>query len=167
MKKNAFTLIELMITIAILGILTAIVMPTMQDHIKKAKESAAKDNLRILRTAIERYAADHAGVPPGGKNKSAGLNYLDMLVQLTKTTTLNGTVTNDKVNGFGPYLSKLPANPFNNKVMIKVLGAGNALTPDDIDESSIIHGWVYQPQTKQITINQPGNDSEGKPFFDY
>ncbi|MHC4236894.1 MAG: type IV pilin protein, partial [Planctomycetota bacterium] len=48
-----------MIVVTILGSLAAIVIPEFSGHIQKAKESAAKDNLRILRQAIERYAQDH------------------------------------------------------------------------------------------------------------
>ena len=64
-SNDGFTLVELMIVVAILGVLAAIVLPEFAGHIQQAKESAAKDNLRILREAIERYAADHNGVPPG------------------------------------------------------------------------------------------------------
>ena len=50
--KRAFTLVEILIVVALLGILAAIALPTFQDHIQQARESAAKDNLRILRNAI-------------------------------------------------------------------------------------------------------------------
>ncbi len=66
--KYAFTLVEILIVVAILGILAAIVLPTFQDHVQQARESAAKDNLRILRNAIEVYAAQHNDVPPGYPN---------------------------------------------------------------------------------------------------
>ena len=46
--KKAFTLVETLIVVAILGILTAIALPTFRGHIAEAKESAAKDILRIL-----------------------------------------------------------------------------------------------------------------------
>ncbi|GAH74356.1 unnamed protein product, partial [marine sediment metagenome] len=63
--KKAFTLVEILIVVAILGILAAIVIPQFQAHSQEAKEAAAKDNLRILRNAIELYAVQHGGVPPG------------------------------------------------------------------------------------------------------
>ena len=66
--KKAFTLVEVLIVVAILGILAAIVLPVFRSHSQKAKESAAKDNLRILRNTIEIYAAQHNGIPPGYKN---------------------------------------------------------------------------------------------------
>ena len=63
--KKAFTLVEILIVVTILGILAAIALPTFQGHIIQAKEAAAKDNLRILRNAIELYAAQHNDMPPG------------------------------------------------------------------------------------------------------
>ena len=63
--KKAFTLVEILIVVAILGILATIALPTFQSHPQEAKESAAKDNLRILRNAIELFTAQHNDVPPG------------------------------------------------------------------------------------------------------
>ena len=51
--KKAFTIIELMIVIAILGILAAITLPSIQGHIASAKEATAKDNLHTFRVALE------------------------------------------------------------------------------------------------------------------
>jgi general secretion pathway protein G len=65
MRKKAFSLIELMIVVSILGIMAAIVAPLFRDNIQKTKEAAAKDSLRILRTAIEAYAAKNNGISPG------------------------------------------------------------------------------------------------------
>ena len=63
--KKAFTLVELLIVVAILGIMAAVVMPLISDHVQKAKESAAKDSLRAMRGAIGAYAAKNNDVPPG------------------------------------------------------------------------------------------------------
>ena len=53
--KKAFTLVELMIVVAILGILAAIVIPEFQSHSEQASESAAKETLRTIRQQIEYF----------------------------------------------------------------------------------------------------------------
>ena len=52
MKKSAFTLYEVMIVIVLLGILVAIVVPTLQGQTTNARESAVKDCLMTMRTQI-------------------------------------------------------------------------------------------------------------------
>lgn len=50
--QYGFTLVELMIIVAILGILAAIALPEFQGHTQKARESTAKENLRLLRIGL-------------------------------------------------------------------------------------------------------------------
>ena len=53
LARRAFTLVEVLIVVAILGILAAIVMPEVQGYTEKAKESAAKENLRQIRSVLQ------------------------------------------------------------------------------------------------------------------
>jgi prepilin-type N-terminal cleavage/methylation domain-containing protein len=87
MKKKAFTLVELIIVVTILGILASLVIPTFQGHIVQAKETAAKDNLKVIRTQIEVYKMQHDSVPPGYINGSGAPTAL-LALQFTATTTV-------------------------------------------------------------------------------
>ncbi len=151
--KKAFTLVEVVIVVAILGIVAAIAVPQFQNHTQQARESAAKDNLRILRQAIERYAIEHNGVPPGYPNNdtSRSPNYLALRMQMINS---------------GNYLSQMPENPFNNIDEIRLLDNGE-IFPESPEQTDT-HGWIYQPSTKTIRLNWEGTDSQtGQSYFDY
>ena len=64
-RKRAFTLVELLVVIIIIGILAAVAIPQFGDSSADAKVSALKENLRTLRTAIEKYHIQHTAVYPG------------------------------------------------------------------------------------------------------
>lgn len=59
MRKEGFTLVELMIVIAILGILTSIAVPMYRGYITSAKRAEAKSNLETIRLLEEQYYADN------------------------------------------------------------------------------------------------------------
>ena len=62
--KRGFTLIELMIVVAIIGILAAIAIPKFADLIRKSNEGATKGNLGAVRSALSIYYGDLEGVYP-------------------------------------------------------------------------------------------------------
>jgi general secretion pathway protein G len=62
-RRFGFTLIELMIVMAIISIIVAIAVPMYQKSIVRAKESVLKQNLFSLRTVIDEYTYDKAKAP--------------------------------------------------------------------------------------------------------
>jgi prepilin-type N-terminal cleavage/methylation domain-containing protein len=62
--KRGFTLIELMIVVAIIGILAAIAIPKFAELIRKSSEGASKGNLGALRSAMSIYYGDMEGQYP-------------------------------------------------------------------------------------------------------
>lgn len=62
--RTGFTLIELMIVVAIVGVLAAIAIPKFADLIRKSQEGATKGALSSLRAAIRVYYGDNEGAYP-------------------------------------------------------------------------------------------------------
>ena len=62
-RRSGFTLIELMIVMAIVTILVSIAVPMYQKSIVRAKESVLRNNLFTLRTVIDEYTYDKQKAP--------------------------------------------------------------------------------------------------------
>lgn len=63
-KTRGFTLIELMLVVAIIGLLAAIAIPKFADLVVKAKEAVIKGHLGAIRSALNIYYADNEGRYP-------------------------------------------------------------------------------------------------------
>lgn len=62
--QTGYTLLELMIVVAIAGILVTLAVPSFQRSAVKAREAALKQNLFTLRTVMDQHYADHGVYPP-------------------------------------------------------------------------------------------------------
>lgn len=62
-KKNGFTLIELLVVMAIIATLLSIVAPRYFNSIEKAKEAVLKQDLHIMRDAIDKFHSDMGSYP--------------------------------------------------------------------------------------------------------
>ena len=61
MSRKGFTLVELLIAVAIIGILVAIAVPNYIGLEDRAKEAGVKVNMHVLRLALEDFAAQTIG----------------------------------------------------------------------------------------------------------
>lgn len=68
-KKKGFTLLELLVVLAILAILIAIAIPVYNTQKEKAARTAHNANVRVLETAVESYKQDNNGNLPDGLDK--------------------------------------------------------------------------------------------------
>ena len=148
--RKAFSIAELTIVVAIIGILAALVVPCFRNQTMQAKESAAKYDLRVLRNAIELYAVRHGGVGPGYAMDDPG-------------GALGEGFFRDQMLAPGSCLRRMPQNPFNALDSIMVLNNGDAFPA----QATGTFGWIYQPATKTIRLDWPGNDERGMRYFDY
>ena len=115
--QQGFTLIELMIVVAIIGILAAVAIPAYGDYTARAQVSEAMTLTAGLKTPVTEYVSDNGAVPPfvttiGGTNAGKYVNLITIsgqtnagLTSVTISATLNTGGVNSKIAGshFGMY----------------------------------------------------------------
>jgi type IV pilus assembly protein PilA len=118
--QQGFTLIELMIVVAIIGILAAVALPAYQDYTIRAKMSEVILAASACRTSItEMYQT--GGTPPGangwGCESSAGTRYTKQVetdtngvIKVTIGTGIESTNVDNKIVVLGPYINGTAAN---------------------------------------------------------
>ena len=120
--KSGFTLVEILIVVVILGILAAIVIPQFTEASTEAKTSSLCTDLQTMRSQIELYKVQHNDDLPGAGTAS-------FEESMTQKTDITGAP--DAAGAYGPYLQKIPTNPFNDLNTVQVeagntgLGGGN------------------------------------------
>lgn len=113
MKKNsskkAFTIIELMVVITIIGILASLVAPKFMGKLETAKVKTTKSQLEMLSTALDSFNLDTGRYP----TESEGLKVL-----WTKSKDIKGYD--------GPYLPKpVEADAWGNPYVYKTTSSGD------------------------------------------
>lgn len=71
-RTAGFTLIELMIVVAILGILSAVAYPSYQNYIRKSRRADAHTLLQAAQLAQEKWRLNHVDYYPGGAANASG-----------------------------------------------------------------------------------------------
>ncbi len=147
--KKGFTLIELMIVVAIIGILAAIAIPKFADLITKSRESSIKGSLGAVRGAITIYYSDTEGTWPGPDGAAA--SFVNALTLSGKyLEALPGITIPKNSNGNGGH-SAVAAN-----VAPAIGAAANA------------GGWVYvSSATGQFLVNCNEQDTKAVVWSTY
>ena len=170
MKRTAFTLVEILIVVVILGILAAIVIPTFASCTAAANNSCLAQDLAMLKRMILVYKAQHLETAPGYPNgdRTVAPTETAFVDQTTMASNTNGATAAKGTPGYqyGPYMERLPANPYVEVAVqrsVLVLG-DNEPFPAMPDNQ---HGWICKPATQEVRAGNTGSDESGKLYYDY
>lgn len=130
--RRAFTLIELLLVLVILGVLAALVVPKFTNRSQQARETAAKSDISTIENQINAFEIDVGRFPSSEEGLSA-------------LVAAPSNVTSWK----GPYLQRgLPKDPWGNDYVYKFPGTNNAngfdlysFGPDGREGTDDIGNW--------------------------
>lgn len=80
--QRGFTLIEMMIVVAIIAILVTILVPNLMRARAQAQTAACESNLKEIATALELYETDHDAYPASGNVDSSNTDFLPYVQQV-------------------------------------------------------------------------------------
>ena len=145
LKSKGFTLIELMIVVAIIGILAAIAIPRFAQMLEKSREGSTKGNLGALKSAASIYYGDWQGIWPQSLDTKTTITfsrYMDNIQQVKVT---------------GAFVAGSPS-PVGNQVTNAAMG---------VVPTTGSKGWLYDSSTGAVYVNSTVQDSKAIPYSYY
>jgi general secretion pathway protein G len=128
--RSGLTLVELIMTLSILSILSALILPSAQLMSKRNKEIELRRNLRIIRNAIDDYKKSYDKAITD-KQKIGSLNksgYPETFEKLVEGDDFGGAIPDKK-----RFLRRVPRDPFMDKTSTTDSGWGLRSSKDKPD----------------------------------
>ncbi len=182
-KRKGFSLVELMVVVAIIAILAAIAVPQYKKYQLKAKTSEAKINLSAIRSVEESYSAEHgyyvlAGWAPSSVPGTAptnfptddtGFNQLEfapagkVYYSYAVLDSSNQTANSGSVTDADPDNDGVQVNATNNKIDINIWAigdldgdAGSNNPPSNLSSLGKFGAFVTNDERSDIINKNPG-----------
>ncbi len=147
--KRAFTLIELLIAVAIIAILAAIAVPNFLEAQTRAKVSRVKADIRTITTGVEAYHVDENAYPPHRTAAGVEVPYPDRYVFLTTPIS---------------YLTSIPAkDPFYRHDIGGQGGSGEWISWTNFSSYEDTHALYAAKDTHRYMLRSRGPDGENEP----
>lgn len=133
--RHAFSLVELLVVVAVLAILAAIGLPNLLEAQARSKVSRVEADVRTIRTALEAYRTDHAAYPSAFLQEQ---RVAEPLAVVTSPVAYITTVPRDPF-GEAPY-------SFNEAIRFHGYAyVDRASTTDGLPADTYGHIWPYVP----------------------
>ncbi len=144
-SERGFTLIELMIVVAIIGILAAIAIPKFASMLEKSREGSTKGNVGAIRSALAIYYGDREGVWPTTLNNNTWTSYL-----------------------MSSYLDKMPMVVCTHSGLgTSPVGANVAYIAGNAVPVAPSTGWAYDSVYGRMYVNSCYQDTKGISYTAY
>lgn len=162
--NRAFTLVEILIVVVILGILAAIVIPQFTSASEEAQVGNVQTQLQTIRSQIELFRVRNNGNAPvlvGGEGES----FNDLLAGEGNTHELDdwNSYNVDTEVPQKPYMRDFPVNP-RNKLNAVVEDATPRDSAAGADPNAVAAGWYYNTTTGEFAA--VGFDEDTNTWFE-
>ncbi len=129
-RRGGLALAEVLVLVVLAGIMASLIIPHVSGVRAESRTATLATELLRMRNRIESYKSHHNGMLPA----ATGECFADFLCRMAKKTNAEG----DSGIEFGPYILKLPVNPFNNLTKVRIDGAVSGAN---------IAGWRFDTKT--------------------
>ncbi|MBX3357636.1 MAG: prepilin-type N-terminal cleavage/methylation domain-containing protein [Phycisphaeraceae bacterium] len=141
--RKAFTLVEILIVVVILGILAAIVIPQFTNASQEAQIGNVQTQLQTIRSQVELFRVRNNGTSPDLVSAPTNTNLGDGFAELLEPPAIGGVAQQ-------PYTRTAPINPRNKSSSVQAGTSPLGATAAAMDPAAVADGWLYDAATGEI-----------------